>query len=637
MPSILYRLCEALLPDYEVEREIASGGMGMVFLARDVALDRMVAVKIIRPEMATATATERFLKEARVLASLHHPNAVSIHRAGEAKGFFYYVMDFIEGATLAQQLNRGPLPRSEAVKLGRDVLAALEAVHATGVVHRDIKPSNIFLAEDRALLADFGISTASGAQTVPPSGALAVTGTPGYMPPEQALGGEVTPQTDLYAVGMVLYEALTGRRWEALLPGDPVDWSGVPHVLHAILKRALAHEPRNRWPDARSFRQALWHTRTTKYRRRTLLLTVSGLAAGAALVFTFARRPATPEAEWYDLAILPLEETGATAPGLGGILASLAPGFLPASVRWMNPQLAAAWWDSAGAGVAVSDVPRLLRARYVATGAVSVSGDSLQVDLDLVNEPGRIQTVTPVRRRADDDFASIAAAVAHSLTREIAGATQYEMLGVFSGRGDSALHEFVEGERAFYRNAWNPATDHYQAAIELDPGFPLASWRLAEVWRWQLEGRPPPGVDLRDLLDNHMDELGELDYRMIEAQLAPSLRERLARHAQIVADFPRDGYATFLFGEEMMHVAARLGRGAAHAGDRKGPQPGPRMGAPVSGVGAAAPQGGGTTRTRRVHRGSRTRVRGAALRSTTLRNAVLRGVRASDSRTDVHP
>jgi tetratricopeptide (TPR) repeat protein/predicted Ser/Thr protein kinase len=558
MPSILYRLCEALLPDYEVEQELASGGMGMVFLARDVALDRMVAIKIVRPELATATATQRFLKEARILAKLHHPNTVAIHRAGEASGLFYYVMDFVEGETLGQRLKSGPLSRSSAVKLGRDVLDALGSVHAMNVVHRDIKPSNIFLSGDRALLADFGISTEPGPQTAAPSGALAVTGTPGYMPPEQAFGGDVTPQTDLYALGMVLYEALSGRRWEALLPGEPADWSGVPHSLQPILRKALAPEPKDRWPDARSFRHALWRTRTTKYRRRTLLLTASGLAAGAALVFTFAR-PGAPEAEWYDLAVLPLEETGATTPGIGGILASLAPGFLPASVRWMNPQRTAAWWDSAGPGVTLSDVPRLLRVRYVAAGTVSVTGDSLQVDLDLVNEPGRIQTVTPVHRRADDGFASIAAAVAHSITREIAGATQYEMPGVFSGRGDSALHEFVEGERAFHRNAWNPATDHYQAAIELDPGFPLASWRLAEVWRWQLEGRPPPDVDLRDLLDNHMGELGELDYRMIEAQLAPSLRERLARYAQIVADFPRDGYAAFLLGEEMMHRGALIG------------------------------------------------------------------------------
>ncbi|MGD8727318.1 MAG: protein kinase, partial [Gemmatimonadales bacterium] len=109
MPSILYRLAEALLPEYEVEREIASGGMGSVFAARDVALDRRVAVKIIKPELSTAEAAERFVQEAKVLAQIRHPNVVPVHKAGEAAGFFYYVMDFMEGETLADRLKRGPL------------------------------------------------------------------------------------------------------------------------------------------------------------------------------------------------------------------------------------------------------------------------------------------------------------------------------------------------------------------------------------------------------------------------------------------------------------------------------------------------------------------------------------------------
>ncbi|MEE8192432.1 MAG: serine/threonine-protein kinase, partial [Gemmatimonadales bacterium] len=240
MPAIIYRLAEALLPDYEVERELASGGMGIVFLARDVQLDRQVAIKIVRPELATAEATERFLREARVLANVHHSHVVPIHRAGEAGGFFYYVMDYVEGETLAQRLARGPLSRQEAVKIGRDVLDALEAVHAMGVVHRDIKPSNIFLVQGRALLADFGISTPSGPQTADRDQAAAgVTGTPGYMPPEQVFGWEVTPRTDIYAFGMVLYEALAGRRWTALMPDEQGDWSGIPRSLLPLVKQSL--------------------------------------------------------------------------------------------------------------------------------------------------------------------------------------------------------------------------------------------------------------------------------------------------------------------------------------------------------------------------------------------------------------
>ncbi|UCF40272.1 MAG: serine/threonine protein kinase, partial [Gemmatimonadota bacterium] len=332
MPSILEGLRAALSPEYEVEQALASGGMGTVFRAREVALDRLVAVKILRPELATADATERFVREAQALANLSHPNTVSIHRAGEAGGFSYYVMDYVEGETLAQRLKHGPLSRDVLRKLGRDLLDALESVHAMGVVHRDIKPSNIFLSKDRALLADFGISRPSGPQTIPPGRrASSVTGTPGYMPPEQAFGWSISPQTDLYAVGMVLYEAATGRRWEAALPDSRPDWSGVPRSLQPILRRALAWEPQRRWPDARSFRHALWRTRTAKYRRRAFVFTAGGLAIGAVLAFMLMRS-APSETEWYDLAILPLTETGAATHGLGGIVASLAPGFLPASV-----------------------------------------------------------------------------------------------------------------------------------------------------------------------------------------------------------------------------------------------------------------------------------------------------------------
>ncbi|NIR60768.1 MAG: serine/threonine protein kinase, partial [Gammaproteobacteria bacterium] len=201
--SLLERLRKALAGQYEVERELAAGGMGSIFLARDPTLERQVAVKILRPELATARAAERFLREARILASLSHPNVVPVHSAGEADGLFYYVMDYVEGETLGARLERGALSRDEAAKLGTDLLAALEASHAHGIVHRDVKPANIFLVADRALLGDFGIAKPLDE----PGGLTAagdLVGTPSYMAPEQ-LEGEVTPRTDLYAAGMVLY------------------------------------------------------------------------------------------------------------------------------------------------------------------------------------------------------------------------------------------------------------------------------------------------------------------------------------------------------------------------------------------------------------------------------------------------
>src|SRR2546425_3062943 len=225
MSSVLERLRAALAPEYDVEREIASGGMGMVFLGRDMALECAVAIKVLRPELATAHAAERFLREARMLASLRHPHIVPVHHVGQAGEFFYYVMDFVDGETLADRLVRGPLRPQEALKLGRDLLDALQVAHERLVVHRDIKPSNVFFAGGRALLVDFGIAKPvsgtsgggaaprergpnPGAAPPPPGSGV---GALDYMPPGPAAGGEVTPRTALDARGMGLYEGRTGR------------------------------------------------------------------------------------------------------------------------------------------------------------------------------------------------------------------------------------------------------------------------------------------------------------------------------------------------------------------------------------------------------------------------------------------
>lgn len=272
--SLLDRLNDALEPDFQIEREIARGGMGVVFLARDTSLRCRVAIKVLLPEMATEKAAKQFLDEARTLAKLKHPHIVSVHTVGEADHLSYYVMDYVEGETVAERIRRGPMSREETVKLGRDILDALEAVHGAGAIHRDIKPSNIFLVGRRALLVDFGIAkppltSESGYRVIPPGLKMSRTssgeGTPAYMPPEQAASGEVTPETDLYALGMVLYEALTLRRWESGIRPRDAKWTGVAWSLRRVLSRALARSPEERWPDAVTFRRRLWRIRKPGY------------------------------------------------------------------------------------------------------------------------------------------------------------------------------------------------------------------------------------------------------------------------------------------------------------------------------------------------------------------------------------
>src|SRR5262245_20066580 len=286
--ALLERLQQALAPDYRVERELASGGMGVVFLVHELLLSRPVAVKVMRPELATADAAEGFLREARILARVRHPHIVSVYRAGESAGLFYYIMEYVEGETLYDRLQRGALSRKDALKLGRDLLDGLETVHQAGIVHRYIKPANVFLVGQRTLLADFGIAR-------PPTGPAPgrsrsskyLEGTPGYMAPEQMAGGPITPQTDVFAVGALIYEAYTARRLNAL--AEKIDWRGVPRSVTAVLRKAVALAPEDRWEEARAFRRNLWRTRARPYLLRTALLTAGGIAAGIILASLLRR------------------------------------------------------------------------------------------------------------------------------------------------------------------------------------------------------------------------------------------------------------------------------------------------------------------------------------------------------------
>ena len=260
MPDLRDRLAAALSPRYVVERELATGGMGMVFLGHDPTLGREVAIKVLPPEHATAVAVERFLRETRLLAQLAHPNIVPIFEAQHSGQLLWFVMPRIRGDTLAQRLASGPLPAGDVVRVGADLLKALEHAHANGVIHRDIKPSNIFVDGEQTLLADFGVASLNASQSEALTGTDQVVGTLGYMAPEQRFGGHVTERTDIYALGMTLFEAATGKRWDRVDATSSRVWRSLPKPLGRALRGALHHDPERRWEDARAFRRALGAT-----------------------------------------------------------------------------------------------------------------------------------------------------------------------------------------------------------------------------------------------------------------------------------------------------------------------------------------------------------------------------------------
>jgi hypothetical protein len=273
LSSEFVALQQAVAGRYSLERELGRGGMGIVYLARDVALDRLVAIKLLPPaQAAQAGLKERFLREARTAAKLSHPNIVQIYLVEEVGGFVFFVMAYIEGETLGQRLRaKGPLAPSAGTRLLQEVAWALAYAHLRGIVHRDIKPDNILMEQgtNRAMVSDFGIARAGEI-----SGGTAIgeiLGTAQYMSPEQASGENVDGRSDIYSLGIVGFYALSGRlpfdapTVPALLamqitkPAPPLSSaaSGVPGKVAQAIDKCLAKSADDRWPSGEAFAEAL--------------------------------------------------------------------------------------------------------------------------------------------------------------------------------------------------------------------------------------------------------------------------------------------------------------------------------------------------------------------------------------------
>jgi len=340
--TLLERLRRVLAGDFEVERELARGGMGIVFRAHDEQAKRPVALKVLSPELGiTPRAAERFKREGRMVAELEHANIVPVYRVGQIGGILFIAMKFVEGRSLDEILDaQGPLPVPAIILILSAAARALSFAHERGIVHRDVKAANILLDRDgRVMVSDFGVALRASDITLTADGA--VIGTPGYMSPEQCAGQRATPQGDHYSLGMVAFQMLTGtlpfhadtlagimhHHFFTPLPDLRVARDDVPPDLAQIVARLTAKKPADRYPTTRDLLHELESLPLDTAARRDGEQLLRQLAKGDAVAAVTTRSlPALPNTPTLRFDVGPGRATrwrrGAwAAAGAAGVLA----------------------------------------------------------------------------------------------------------------------------------------------------------------------------------------------------------------------------------------------------------------------------------------------------------------------------
>jgi eukaryotic-like serine/threonine-protein kinase len=298
----------ALADRYTIGRELGRGGTGIVLLAQDQKHHRQVAIKVLKPELAAALGRERFLREIATAAGLNHPHILPLHDSGEADGFLYYVIPYVEGESLRDRLDRErQLVLEDALQIAREVADALSYAHSHNVLHRDIKPDNILLSAGHALVTDFGIAraiTAGGGQLTEVG---TLVGTPAYMSPEQIDGSQyIDGRADIYSLGCVLFEMLVGEppfrgstltavianRLTSPAPSPREFRERVPEVVDAVVRKAMASLPADRFSNAAQFAEALGTPRSAEP-------APAAVPDRSIAVLPFRNQSSDPESEYF--------------------------------------------------------------------------------------------------------------------------------------------------------------------------------------------------------------------------------------------------------------------------------------------------------------------------------------------------
>jgi serine/threonine-protein kinase len=607
MTDLLARLKASLAGQYEIVRELGSGGMAVVYLAEDKKHNRQVALKVLRPELGPVLGAARFLREIEIAANLDHPNVLAVYDSGSVDDVPYYVMPVVEGQSVRDRLEReGPLAIDEALSITEQVAATLSYAHDQGVVHRDIKPANILLSGERALVADFGIARAmeaAGAERLTSTG-LAL-GTPEYMSPEQwDPKARLDGRSDVYSLGCVLYEMLvgeppfTGPNIQAVMARTQMEKvrsiritrPTVSSSIDAVVSKALEKTPADRFATPAAFAKALSAApkgerfidrATSAVPKWVVLFTllILGVVGGGAAIWAIAglmERFRVRAVESDALVVMPfhvsddIDSMVVTSGGFAELLSAALSGGTEAGV--VDPgEVQEVWQRSGGAGAGLMPLRQALdMAAELGAGELvwgQVLGTRFEFVLNVstyrVADGAELNRVEEVSGTPDSLRVLVDRLAAKILVGRVAGdKNQADLLS----RSLGALRPYLTGLEKQRSGLYQEALDDYRDALHSDSTFAQAA--IAVVSAANLTGDRSGYSSAVRVAWNFQETLGRRDSVYLVGRVGPRYParpthlEQVAAWERMVASFPDHWEAKYELGSLLFHLGPMLSREA---------------------------------------------------------------------------